>query len=373
MKLKLLVFSALLMAGGNLYAQSKNFVLNGKIKELKDGEQVLLLYRKTKGIDTISSAIVKNGSFTLEGSLANPTFLKLRTLMREEVPLFIENAAMSFTGDSLVLAKLKGSKSNEEYQVIDNSMQQLLNEMRKIGQSAQLAYEQKDQVKIAKIQASIEALQNQRVQLARSYAIANPNSFVSPVIILNTDKFELDPAIYLPIYEKFSLAVKTSVAAKEIKRRCDAMLEIKVGDKAPALAAKTPDGKDLSLAEVLKKGELTLVDFWASWCGPCRDEGAKILKLYKQYHEKGFNVLGVSLDTSEDLWKKAIATDQTDWYHIAELKHSKIADAYGVIKIPAIFLIDKNGKIIAKDPKIKELEQILVEKLNGELSKNLYK
>ncbi|MCO4294061.1 AhpC/TSA family protein [Solitalea sp. MAHUQ-68] len=364
MKVKLLVLSALLMSGGTLSAQNRNFVLNGKIKELKDGEKVILLYRNYKEVDTISTAVVNNGSFTLMGSLASPTYLKLNVPGKEEIPLFIENTSMTIAGESLMLAKIEGSKSNAEFELFQKSMQAILLEMRKIGDSARLAYEQKDQVKVDKILANLDALEVKRVQLARTFATANPNSFVSPVVILTTDKYDLDPAVYQPIYEKFSPAVKAGIAAQTIKSRLDAALTINVGDKAPALAAKTPDGNDLSLAEVLKKGELTLVDFWASWCGPCRREGAEILKLYNQYHEKGFNVLGVSLDTNADAWKKAIAEDKTNWNHIAELNNTKLKAAFGIIKIPAIFLLDKDGKVIAKDPKVEELAQILAQKLN---------
>jgi thiol-disulfide isomerase/thioredoxin len=123
------------------------------------------------------------------------------------------------------------------------------------------------------------------------------------------------------------------------------------GSTAPAFSANTPAGKKLSLKEAM--GKVTIIDFWASWCPPCRKENPNVVALYKQYHSKGLNIIGVSLDKpgNADKWKQAIAADNLTWNHVSNLMFwdEPIAKLYGVESIPATFVLDANGKIVAKD------------------------
>ena len=119
------------------------------------------------------------------------------------------------------------------------------------------------------------------------------------------------------------------------------------GSEAPDFTQKPPEGEELALSSL--KGNIVLIDFWASWCGPCRRENPNVVRLYNQYKDKGFDILGVSLDNNKNKWIDAIAKDQLTWKHISDLKGwaSQLAKPYGVRGIPYTVLVDPNGQIIA--------------------------
>jgi peroxiredoxin len=140
------------------------------------------------------------------------------------------------------------------------------------------------------------------------------------------------------------------------------MLAVVVGKPAPKFSAKSPEGKLISLDESL--GKVTIVDFWASWCAPCRKENPNVVALYNEYHSKGLNIIGVSLDQDAKKWKDAIAKDNLSWIHVSNLKYwdEPIGKQYGISSIPATFILDAKGNIVAKDlrgdalrAKVKEL------------------
>lgn len=132
-----------------------------------------------------------------------------------------------------------------------------------------------------------------------------------------------------------------------------------VGSEAPDFTQKTPEGEDLSLSDL--RGKVVLIDFWASWCGPCRKENPHVVKLYNKYKDQGFEILSVSLDKDKDRWTQAIEADGMDWKHVSDLQgwKNQVAQTYSVRSIPHTVLLDKEGKIIARDLRSKALDQQL--------------
>src|SRR5690606_39158089 len=155
---------------------------------------------------------------------------------------------------------------------------------------------------------------------------------------------------------KFPPEVKNSTLGRVLKQQLEALALSAVGKKAPEIPGQTPDGKQLSLSDL--RGKLTLIDFWASWGGPWRQESRTVVKLYEKYHAKGFNILGVSLDDDAGKWKQAIAADGLEWAHVSDLKawDSELIKPYAVNAIPHTVLVDENGIIIASNLRGADLE-----------------
>ena len=168
---------------------------------------------------------------------------------------------------------------------------------------------------------------------------------------------------FVPYAESFVANFKDTQpeATADLQKDIDRLKNLSVGGFAPDFTQKTPDGEDFQLSSL--KGKVVLVDFWASWCGPCRKENPNVVRLYNKYKEKGFEVLGVSLDKTKDRWVQAIEKDQLTWNHVSDLKgwQNEVAQAYGVNSIPHTLLLDQEGKIIATKLRAHTLEQKLVE------------
>lgn len=138
-----------------------------------------------------------------------------------------------------------------------------------------------------------------------------------------------------------------------------------IGKQAPEIALRNPDGKEFKLSDL--QGKLVLLDFWASWCGPCRKENPNVVNVYNKFRDKGFTIYSVSLDGNRDAWMRAIKSDKLEWpYHVSELKEwkSSAATAYNVSGIPASYLIDKNGVIVAENLRGAALEKAVQDYLD---------
>lgn len=154
-------------------------------------------------------------------------------------------------------------------------------------------------------------------------------------------------------------------AVKQIKQQSAGLKSFSVGEEAPTFAGETPDGELIKLESL--RGKVVLIDFWASWCGPCRRENPNVVKVYERYKDKGFEILAVSLDSNKDRWLKAIADDKLTWLHVSELKGWKgdISRTYGVNSIPQTVLLDAEGRILARNLRGPALERKIAEVLSG--------
>lgn len=192
----------------------------------------------------------------------------------------------------------------------------------------------------------------------------HPNSIVSAYVLYRNWSYRLSPDEIRKNIALLDKSQQSSTYVKELQELVKVLDGLAIGKKAPDFVSVDPEGKSVRFSENLKG--YTLVDFWASWCGPCRRENPNVVAAYKEFHDKGFNVFGVSLDKKKENWVKGIQDDHLDWIQVSDLKfwNSEIAKLYGVRAIPGNYLVDSKGIIVAKNLHGEELQSTLKSLLN---------
>lgn len=352
-------------------AQDTHFI-QGDAPGVYNGMRVYLnklgISNKATAIDT---AIVMDEKFYFE---KNETldFPEVRFLTMDtgaDRLVFIQsNDALNIElkSDSLWDSKVTGNLENkllQEFRTDQATYQKLTNDFKaNRGDAYRSGDQQKGDDITQEWMDAEETYKNKVFNTVKS----NPNNLVSSMIIgdlINSKLIDTDKAREL--YNVLDGAIKEATITKSLESYLLKFEKTAIGSKAPIFEGKSPDGSIIKLEETL--GKVTLIDFWASWCGPCRRENPNVVAAYKKYHDKGFNIISVSLDkqNGEAAWKAAIEKDEMDWFHISRLMHwqDPIAKLYNVTGIPATFLLDENGVIIAKDLRGKALHDKLAELL----------
>ena len=374
----ILLFAALL-SGFSTYAQlePKEFTVAGKVKNGAKGEWVLLSRSTANGssIKVDSTQLAADGSFLLKGKENDRgSFFSLNLASRQKVVLLVEggeNFSVNADGTGKDAngnggkAEVTGSKNMEYYAQIDKLMQAFAAKVTGWNEEYASAEEKKDSKKIAEVQAAFAKADQERLAAVRKLL---PEMGTSLVALFTANNF-LNPETDLDLLKKladdFEKLQPMPTLAKGYIGQIKRIAGVAVGQQAPDFTLNSPDGKQVALSSL--RGKYVLIDFWASWCGPCRMENPNVVRMYDKYKMKGFDIYGVSLDDNEKAWKTAIERDKLKWQHGSELKkwNSTVAQAYGVNAIPATFLVDKDGKIIAKNLRGPALESKLDELLGG--------
>jgi peroxiredoxin len=285
---------------------------------------------------------------------------------RKQVPLFVENKEIKVTGksDDLRNVTITGSASQDEMKALNAKVAELTGKMKDLEDKYMEAKKQSNQAEMTKYEKLVDALDSTQTVLMKNFIIANPKSFVAPVI-LSRIQYGMEADEIDGYLKKLSADVMKSSAAKSLAERVTVLRAVAVGMTAPDFTQNDSINAPVKLSDVYSKHKYTLIDFWASWCGPCRGENPNVVAVWKDFNAKGFHVMGVSYDTDKAKWLKAVATDKLTWTQVSDLKgwSNATAKIYGINSIPANLLLDNTGKIIGKNLRGEKLREKIAELL----------
>ncbi|HVU99275.1 MAG TPA: TlpA disulfide reductase family protein [Puia sp.] len=312
------------------------YTINGTIEGLDQGWVFLMHHGATPKTDSVRA---RNGQFSFSGTVSEPELctlaLKGNDGQKHNGPyFFLGGGKLTLAGkmNAFSSAFIGGTPIQEEYRQLDSS-------------EAKLADDERQK------------------QAAKAFVQTHPASYVSAFALLNYFSYNPNERELDSLVSGLDPRVRTSYLGQLVNEVLRGAKLTAIGNAAPAFTQNDVDGKAVALSSF--RGKYVLVDFWASWCGPCRQENPNVVKAYRQYHAKGFTIVGVSLDDQKDRWVAAIKKDGLAWTQVSDLKgwDNQVASLYGIKGIPMNFLLDKNGSIIAKGLTGEALEKKLAELL----------
>jgi len=354
-------------------AQDGAFTVHGKVGSYTAPAKIYLIYQ-SKGTIVTDSVVLSDGQFQFKGTVGkvplngylvlNPKGDGLKYVDYKSI--YIEQGDINVNGtEKLAKAIVDGPKANQ-----DNARYLALTKPIDDEQDAHDAKEKaateeqkKSEPFLRQLAAEQKSLDAKELAAFKQFVNENPGSFISLTALEMLTAYGADYAEIAPLYEKLSPEIKDTPTGKELGERLPKLKAVALGQPAPLFTEADTAGNQVSLESF--KGKYVLVDFWASWCGPCRRENPNVVKAYGKYKDKNFTIIGVSLDqpTGKQKWLDAIHKDHLTWTQVSDLQFwkSKEADLYAVRGIPANFLLDPSGKIIAKSLHGFDLEDKLAE------------
>ncbi|WP_321251144.1 redoxin domain-containing protein [Psychroserpens sp.] len=356
----------------------EGYVISGTAPGLYNGIRVFLQAPGERGRKVnMDTAIVMNEAFKFEGKVDNPKLWSISAnSVNGSMPLIVENdvITIAFDKDRIDNTVITGTRSNELLANYYADLRELANKRAKsIGQ-----FRTSDDPAVKKqAEQNVVNINLEQSKLPFKY-MSEYKEDIFPLVLINDmlNNKDADLNKLAAALDGLDSDVKSegfgqmvSNKLETIRKQRAALSATEIGNKAPEFTAPTPDGKQLALNDVL--GKVTIVDFWAAWCGPCRRENPNVVKVYEKYHEKGLEIIGVSLDGTtrqkdpKASWLKAIEQDNLTWHQVSNLSYfnDPVARKYNISSIPATFILDENGVIVAKNLRGPQLEAKIAEML----------
>jgi len=346
--------------------QAPKYEIQGHLDGANTGTVYLSQQQEGK-IVHVDSAEIKNGDFTLSGTLEHPDIYYLQVKdKRGALLLFMENNKLKVTGnvDSLWLAKAEGSPYQDDYNAYQELLKPYEDQYRALYGQWQQAKMTGNNALAQKIEDEYDSLNKSQQQLDEKFIQDHPHSLVSPYL-LRSMAYNMEGDEMQKYLDEMDTSFNNITFVKELQDWADAKKRVAVGHKAPDFALADTSGNTVELSSLLGEGYL-LIDFWAAWCSPCRQENPNLVKTYQKYHDKGFDIIGVSLDQDRNAWLGAIQKDGLPWTQVSALQgwQDETAKLYAVRSIPSNFLLDKDGIIVGRNLRGDDLKKKLSELLD---------
>jgi peroxiredoxin len=361
------------------FSQTFTYTLQGKLGNYSSPAKMFLSYSSPGKRAVIDSAVIQDGKFTFSGSLDRPvnaTLILKKTAAKillnkisdeNQLPIYLEPGLIEITGDSLLnLSKIKGGHLNTDYAQYLKEITPSVDRIKKVLTSFSLDHT------LTSDQATrmIDSLMPLYDRSQQHFIAAHPDSEVSVYAlesyIANDKNLSEASALFSKLNPKLKISdrgLELNEALKRKKKANSSQKPTQIGNSAPDIEQPDVNGKLLSLSQY--KGKYVLLDFWASWCKPCRAENPNLIEAYRKFKDRGFEIISVSLDgvSQKKAWINAIKADGLIWPQVSDLRawQNTAALTYGVKAIPENFLIDPKGKIIAKNLRGKDLSNMLIQ------------
>jgi peroxiredoxin len=352
--------------------KTDDFKLSGSVAPNAKG-RVYLYYEKDGALKT-DSGDVAEGRFALEGQLAEPVFARLSfqpsdlSIKRLNIlNFYLEPGSLKISSrDSLKNVILSGSKSDQDFLPIREALRAFNAKLGILNQEARNYTAAKDSANLNVVISKMGKLEaDLKNDTYRKFVQQYPASPVSLYALSQVAGYHLNAEEIEPLFKSLTREVRNSHAGKTFADKIQIAKATSIGYTMPDLSQPDTSGKLVSLSSL--KGKYVLVDFWASWCQPCRAENPNLVKAFNAYKDKGFTILGVSLDKNKEKWLEAIRVDKLYWTQISDLKYwdNDIAKKLDIRSIPQNILLDPSGKIIARNLRGDELSKTLVNVLKS--------
>lgn len=351
----------------------KGYYLSGNVEGVEDGKKVFIseIDGQTRSPKVVDTVLIKNGSFELdmpETDLPNLSFIRIEGV-NGNVVFISENKPIQFNinKDSIRTSQVSGGKENQALSEYLAHLKKLNNKMVKMQKQMRDAMVSRDTAELQRLREAQAELRDNDKNFKQELFERNKDSFLSIMIL--TDMLNMrthGSAEVREMYSEVSDRIKQTPLAQSLKDELDKRKAAEVGSKAPSFSGPNPDGEQIALNENL--GKVTIVDFWAAWCKPCRVENPNLVRTYNKFKDQGLNIISVSLDRpgQKDRWIQAIEEDKLgQWKHVSNLQfwNEPIAKKYGVTSIPATFILNEEGTIVAKNLRGDDLENKIGELL----------
>ena len=338
-------------------------VLQGKVENpVASGHIILEEIQNNNVVPIDTFSLGQDNTFKESVVVKEPGFFRLNLFGKQYVTLILNKQDVKIQADlnSGEPAKVEGSRDTDYVQRINEVVQGSAEKVRALEQAFVEARNEQNEVRMKELQEEYLQLEEQKREEVKK-ALRGMESSIAHVYGVSYLDQEADFPFLDSLSTRLIKDLPNSRYVKDFAQGVNSMRSTVVGQVAPEISLPNPQGETKKLSDL--RGNVVLIDFWAAWCGPCRRENPNVVKMYNKYHDKGFEIFGVSLDRNKEDWVKAIEKDGLVWTQVSDLSYfnSEAARTYNINAIPATILLDKEGRIIARNLRGESLEAKLAE------------